>query len=116
MGWRAGRQAGSQSISALPAIKGHIFLQWPPCSPLSTLCPLPPPAPLLQEELRPILLRRMKEDVETLPEKEEVCVCWGVDGSGGCGWFWVNSVGGRGCTASRMLWKHCWTVRTYMGC
>jgi hypothetical protein len=26
----------------------------------------------LQEELRPILLRRMKEDVETLPEKEEV--------------------------------------------
>lgn len=26
----------------------------------------------LQESLRPILLRRMKEDVETLPEKEEV--------------------------------------------
>jgi hypothetical protein len=26
----------------------------------------------LQEVLRPILLRRMKEDVETLPEKEEV--------------------------------------------
>lgn len=26
----------------------------------------------VQEELRPILLRRMKEDVETLPEKEEV--------------------------------------------
>ena len=27
-----------------------------------------------QEELRPILLRRMKEDVEQLPEKEEVVV------------------------------------------
>ena len=27
-----------------------------------------------QEELRPILLRRMKEDVEDLPEKEEVVV------------------------------------------
>ena len=27
-----------------------------------------------QEELRPILLRRMKEDVENLPEKEEVVV------------------------------------------
>lgn len=26
----------------------------------------------VQEALRPILLRRMKEDVETLPEKEEV--------------------------------------------
>lgn len=33
--------------------------------------PLPPLLPL-QEVLRPILLRRMKEDVETLPEKEEV--------------------------------------------
>lgn len=30
------------------------------------------PLSTLQEELRPILLRRMKEDVETLPEKEEV--------------------------------------------
>jgi SNF2 family DNA or RNA helicase len=29
---------------------------------------------LLQECLRPILLRRMKEDVETLPEKEEVII------------------------------------------
>ena len=29
---------------------------------------------ILQEELRPILLRRMKEDVENLPEKEEVVV------------------------------------------
>lgn len=28
----------------------------------------------LQAELRPILLRRMKEDVENLPEKEEVVV------------------------------------------
>lgn len=28
----------------------------------------------MQEELRPILLRRMKEDVENLPEKEEVVV------------------------------------------
>lgn len=28
----------------------------------------------LQEALRPILLRRMKEDVEDLPEKEEVIV------------------------------------------
>ncbi|KAL0028186.1 hypothetical protein WJX79_000439 [Trebouxia sp. C0005] len=28
----------------------------------------------LQEEMRPILLRRMKEDVENLPEKEEVVV------------------------------------------
>ena len=28
----------------------------------------------IQEELRPILLRRMKEDVENLPEKEEVVV------------------------------------------
>ena len=28
----------------------------------------------LQEHLAPILLRRMKEDVETLPEKEEVVV------------------------------------------
>lgn len=29
----------------------------------------------LQRSLRPILLRRMKEDVETLPEKEE-CIIW----------------------------------------
>ena len=29
---------------------------------------------LMQEELRPLLLRRMKEDVENLPEKEEVIV------------------------------------------
>ena len=28
----------------------------------------------MQADLRPILLRRMKEDVETLPEKEEVIV------------------------------------------
>ena len=28
----------------------------------------------VQEELQPILLRRMKEDVESLPEKEEVLV------------------------------------------
>ena len=28
----------------------------------------------MQEELQPILLRRMKEDVESLPEKEEVLV------------------------------------------
>jgi SNF2 family DNA or RNA helicase len=28
----------------------------------------------MQAELRPILLRRMKEDVENLPEKEEVVV------------------------------------------
>ena len=28
----------------------------------------------IQAELRPILLRRMKEDVENLPEKEEVVV------------------------------------------
>jgi hypothetical protein len=31
----------------------------------------------VQGELRPILLRRMKEDVETLPEKEEVGACHG---------------------------------------
>lgn len=29
----------------------------------------------LQEVLKPLLLRRMKEDVETLPEKEEVGIC-----------------------------------------
>ena len=29
----------------------------------------------LQQQLKPLLLRRMKEDVETLPEKEE-CVIW----------------------------------------
>ena len=28
----------------------------------------------VQEELRPILLRRMKEDVEDLPQKEEIVV------------------------------------------
>lgn len=28
----------------------------------------------MQADLRPILLRRMKEDVEQLPEKEEVIV------------------------------------------
>ena len=28
----------------------------------------------LQEELRPLLLRRMKEDVETLPDKEEIII------------------------------------------
>lgn len=28
----------------------------------------------IQEILRPVLLRRMKEDVETLPEKEEVII------------------------------------------
>lgn len=27
-----------------------------------------------QDELRPVLLRRMKEDVETLPEKEEIVI------------------------------------------
>jgi hypothetical protein len=34
------------------------------------------PAPLLpvQDALRPVLLRRMKEDVETLPDKEEIVV------------------------------------------
>ena len=30
--------------------------------------------PYLQELLKPVLLRRMKEDVETLPEREEVIV------------------------------------------
>ena len=34
---------------------------------LAEVCPL-------QERLKPILLRRMKEDVETLPEKEEIVV------------------------------------------
>ena len=29
----------------------------------------------MQDKLRPVLLRRMKEDVETLPDKEE-CVIW----------------------------------------
>ena len=29
---------------------------------------------IVQEDLKPILLRRMKEDVENLPEKEEVVV------------------------------------------
>ena len=48
----------------------------PPCRPSHTWAP---PRRPLQEELRPILLRRMKEDVETLPEKEEVR--WGrMDG------------------------------------
>lgn len=28
----------------------------------------------MQKELQPVLLRRMKEDVENLPEKEEVVV------------------------------------------
>jgi len=28
----------------------------------------------MQDELRPVLLRRMKEDVENLPEKEEIVV------------------------------------------
>ena len=28
----------------------------------------------MQNELRPVLLRRMKEDVENLPEKEEIVV------------------------------------------
>ena len=28
----------------------------------------------MQAELRPVLLRRMKEDVEDLPEKEEIVV------------------------------------------
>ncbi|CAK0786707.1 hypothetical protein CVIRNUC_009921 [Coccomyxa viridis] len=36
--------------------------------------PTPQQVQDLQEELRPILLRRMKEDVEDLPEKEEVVV------------------------------------------
>ncbi len=36
--------------------------------------PFPPP----QEALAPVLLRRMKEDVEELPQKEEV----GLDGEG----------------------------------
>ncbi|KAL4423047.1 hypothetical protein ABPG77_002081 [Micractinium sp. CCAP 211/92] len=35
---------------------------------------MPEQVKALQEELRPILLRRMKEDVETLPEKEEVII------------------------------------------
>ena len=41
-----------------------------------TLFPSPPPPQVrkLQAVLQPILLRRMKEDVETLPEKEEVIV------------------------------------------
>ena len=37
----------------------------------------------LQQALRPCLLRRMKEDVETLPEKEEVCRGRGGGGQGG---------------------------------
>lgn len=37
-------------------------------------CPPPPPPQALQSVLQPLLLRRMKEDVETLPEKEEVVV------------------------------------------
>lgn len=28
----------------------------------------------MQDELRPLLLRRMKEDVETLPDKEEIII------------------------------------------
>ncbi len=36
--------------------------------PFTTRCPH---RTCVQESLRPILLRRMKEDVETLPEKEE---------------------------------------------
>eukprot|EP00884_Botryococcus_braunii_P005939 jgi/Botrbrau1/15346/Bobra.0289s0003.2 len=39
-----------------------------------TAPPTVPQVKALQEALRPILLRRMKEDVETLPEKEEVIV------------------------------------------
>ncbi len=36
--------------------------------------PTPEQVADLQEALKPILLRRMKEDVETLPEKEEVII------------------------------------------
>lgn len=36
----------------------------------------------LQESLRPILLRRMKEDVEKLPEKEEVGFSLNTPGAG----------------------------------
>ena len=39
-----------------------------------SLLPPPPQVRKLQAVLQPILLRRMKEDVETLPEKEEVSV------------------------------------------
>jgi len=39
------------------------------------VCTTPAQVKLLQEALRPVLLRRMKEDVETLPEKEE-CIIW----------------------------------------
>ena len=47
----------------------------------------------LQQALRPCLLRRMKEDVETLPEKEEVCR--GRGGGGQVGWRVARCTGKR---------------------
>lgn len=41
--------------------------------------PTPDQIRALQAELKPILLRRMKEDVEDLPEKEEILVWVGQD-------------------------------------
>lgn len=41
---------------------------------LALQCWLFTPLSLSQELLKPVLLRRMKEDVETLPEREEVIV------------------------------------------
>ena len=50
----------------------HLSTPSPPSS--SSQPPFSPQVRQLQVILAPILLRRMKEDVETLPEKEEVIV------------------------------------------
>lgn len=57
-----------QSSMAHVSISG-VMPMW-----LSFSCSSCPTLAYMQEALAPILLRRMKEDVETLPEKEEVII------------------------------------------
>ena len=87
----------------------HITLKRPATCVQQLTCPPACPRTLpLQEELRPILLRRMKEDVETLPEKEEVswlrCSGSVLEGGGGGG-------AGAGCqreeVRGRIVWLPC---------
>jgi len=59
----------------------------------------------MQEELRPILLRRMKEDVENLPEKEEVVVWVQLTHQQRAYYkaLYSNQVSPSGCTAMQTL-------------
>ncbi len=62
----------------------------------------------MQEELRPILLRRMKEDVENLPEKEEVVVWVQLTHQQRAYYkaLYSNQVSPSGCTPCNLCHQH----------